>query len=157
MLDQLGPNPGARRPRKRVGRGVGSGWGKTSGRGTKGYGARSGSKRRSWFEGGQMPLGRRVPKRGFTNIFREPGQVVNVKELGRFDAGSEVDAEALSSAGLVPRGDRPVKILAEGEISVAVKLRVHAISGPARQKVEAAGGSVELIPPVKFPGRAKKS
>jgi large subunit ribosomal protein L15 len=157
MLDQLGPNRGARRPRKRVGRGIGSGWGKTCGRGTKGAGARSGSKRRPWFEGGQIPLARRLPKRGFHNLFRVPRQVVNVKELARFDAGAELDAEALSKAGLVPRGDRPVKVLAEGDISVALKLRVDAISDSARKKVEAAGGSVELISPVKYAGKVKKS
>jgi len=157
MLDQLGPNRGARRPRKRVGRGIGSGWGKTCGRGTKGAGARSGSKRRPWFEGGQIPLARRLPKRGFHNLFRVPRQVVNVKELAGFDAGAEVNAEALSKAGLVPRGDRPVKVLAEGDIAVALKLRVDAISDSARKKVEAAGGSVELISPVKYAGKAKKS
>ena len=145
MLDSLRPAPGSRRPRKRVGRGIGSGSGKTCGRGQKGAGARSGAKQRPWFEGGQMPLARRLPKRGFTNIFRETHQVVNVKDLGRFAAGKAVNAAALSQQGLVARSDRPVKILGEGEIGVALKLQVDAVSGAARRKVEAAGGSVEII------------
>ena len=146
MLDRLSPARGSRRPRRRVGRGAGSGHGKTSGRGQKGYGSRSGSKRRAWFEGGQMPLARRLPKRGFTNIFRVPYQVVNVKALERF-AGSadEVDAAALAAAGLIARADGRVKVLAEGELSGAVALAVHAISGAARRKLEAAGGSVRLL------------
>ncbi len=145
MLDSLRPAPGARRSRKRVGRGIGSGSGKTCGRGQKGAGARSGAKQRPWFEGGQMPLARRLPKRGFTNIFRETHQVVNVKDLGRFPAGKTVDAAALSHQGLVARSNRPVKILGEGEIGVALKLQVDAVSGAARRKVEAAGGSVAII------------
>ncbi len=145
MLDRLSPKPGSRRPRKRVGRGIGSGSGKTCGRGTKGAGARSGWKRRPYFEGGQMPLSRRVPKRGFTNLFREPFQVVNVQALTRFDAGSAVDTAALAGAGLVHSAERPVKLLAQGEIDRALTLRVHAVSASARAKIEAAGGSVEII------------
>ena len=145
MLDSLRPGAGSRRPRKRVGRGIGSGSGKTCGRGQKGAGARSGWKRRAWFEGGQMPLSRRLPKRGFTNLFREPYQVVNVKDLAGFERGSSVDAAALSKAGLVAREDRLVKILGEGEIPIALKLQVNAVSAAARQKVEAAGGSIELV------------
>jgi len=144
MLDKLRPARGAHRSRKRVGRGIGSGSGKTCGRGQKGAGARSGAKRRAWFEGGQMPLARRLPKRGFTNIFRETHQVVNVKDLGRFPAGKAVDPAVLSQEGLVARSDRPVKILGEGEIGVALKLQVDAVSGAARRKVEAAGESVEI-------------
>ena len=145
MLDSLHPGAGSRRPRKRVGRGIGSGSGKTCGRGQKGAGARSGWKRRAWFEGGQMPLSRRLPKRGFTNLFREPYQVVNVKDLAGFEAGNAVDAAALAKAGLVAREDRLVKILGEGEIPVALKVQVNAVSATARQKVEAAGGSIEII------------
>lgn len=144
MLDRLQPRPGSRRPRKRVGRGMSSGSGKTCGRGQKGAGARSGHKRRAWYEGGQMPLARRLPKRGFTNIFRAPYQVVNVKELARFQAGSAVDAAVLSQAGLVARADRPVKVLGEGAIATALKLHVDAVSQAARSKVEAAGGTIEL-------------
>lgn len=155
MLDRLSPRAGSRRPRRRKGRGIGSGSGRTCGRGQKGAGARSGSKSRPWYEGGQMPIARRLPKVGFTNLFRVEYQVVNVKDLARFDAGSIVDVAALSAAGLVPRADRPVKVLAEGDLSTAVTLRVDAISAVARQKVEGAGGSVELAPTSVRPRRAR--
>jgi len=145
VLDRLQHKAKARSSRKRVGRGNGSGWGKTCGRGQKGAGARSGNKRRTWFEGGQMPLSRRVPKVGFTNIFAVPRQIVNVQELGRFDADATVSAVELAATGLVPRGDVAVKVLAEGEISIAIKLQVDAISDSARAKIEAAGGSIELV------------
>lgn len=145
MLDALTPNPGSRKTRTRKGRGIGSGKGKTAGRGYKGAGARSGHKKRTWFEGGQMPLARRVPKRGFTNLFRRERQVVNLKALDVFEAGSVVDAAALLQAGLVSRADRPVKILAEGEIQKALTVQVDAISAAARAKLEAAGGAVEII------------
>ena len=154
MLDRLSPNSGSRRPKRRVGRGNGSGFGKTCGRGQKGAGARSGRKRRTWMEGGQMPLARRLPKFGFHNRFRQPRQAVNVKDLGRFEKGGVVDPAALVDAGLVARSDRPVKILAEGEITIALILRVEAVSAAARQKIEAAGGSVELPP--KKAGKAAK-
>jgi len=146
MLDRLSPNAGSRKPRRRKGRGIGSGHGRTCGRGQKGAGARSGNKRRVWHEGGQMPLSRRLPKFGFTNIFREPRQIVNLKDLARFDAGAIVDRAALASVGLVARVDRPVKVLGEGEISIALTLRVDAVSAAARKKLEAAGGSIESAP-----------
>lgn len=145
MLDRLKPNPGSRRPRKRVGRGVGSGSAKTSGRGTKGAGSRAGRKHKPHREGGQIPLVMRMPKRGFTNIFDEPVQVVNVKALARFKKGADVDGAALAEAGLVRNADRPVKLLGAGDLAVALKLRVAAVSDSARKKVEAAGGSVEII------------
>ena len=145
MLDQLKPHPGSRRNRRRVGRGMASGSGRTCGRGQKGAGARSGSKRRSYYEGGQMPLARRLPKRGFTNLFRRETQVVNVAALGRFEAGAEVDARALAEAGLVPNASRPVKLLGEGTIEIPLKVRVDAVSAGARAKIEAAGGSVERV------------
>ncbi len=145
MLDSLQPRPGSRRPRKRVGRGFASGSGKTCGRGQKGAGARSGFKRRPWFEGGQMPLSRRLPKRGFTNLFKETYQVVNIRDLSRFTSGSPVDVAVLSQAGLVAHADRPVKILGAGEISRALKLQVDAASASARGKIEAAGGSIEIV------------
>jgi large subunit ribosomal protein L15 len=144
MLDHLKRKQGSRKPRRRVGRGVGSGLGKTSGRGQKGAGARSGTKHRAWYEGGQMPLVRRLPKRGFRPQDRLPYQVVNVKDLARFEAGSALDAAALASAGLVPRADRPVKILGEGELAVAVRVRADAASAAARRKIEAAGGAVDV-------------
>ena len=145
MLDRLTPRSGSRRPRQRKGRGVASGSGRTCGRGQKGAGARSGHKKRSWFEGGQMPLVRRLPKRGFTNIFREQRQIVNVRDLSRFAAGAEVDAAALAEAGLVGRADKPVKLLAKGELSEPLRVRVAAASEAAVKKVEAAGGTVEVL------------
>ncbi len=145
MLDRLSPTPGSRRPRKRVGRGIGSGLGKTSGRGQKGAGARSGFKRRDWFEGGQMSLARRLPKRGFTNVFRREHQVVNVGALARFEANSEVGPDALAMAGLIPNSKGQVKILGEGELAVPVVVRAHAVSKSAEGKIQAAGGRVELI------------
>ncbi len=147
VLDRLTPNPDSRKKRKRKGRGIAAGQGRTCGRGQKGAGARSGHKKRSWFEGGQMPLARRLPKRGFHNQFREPRQVVNLRDLARFKAGTVIDSKALAEAGLVPSANRPVKILAAGDLAGTVTLVVDAISAQARQKVEAAGGTVELRPP----------
>jgi large subunit ribosomal protein L15 len=146
MLDKLKPNKGSRRPRKRVGRGVGSGSAKTSGRGTKGAGSRAGRKHKPHREGGQIPLVMRMPKRGFTNIFdANDVQVVNVKALSSFKKGAEVDVAALSEAGLVRSTTKPVKILGNGDLGVALKLKVSAVSASARQKIEAAGGSVEIL------------
>ena len=145
MLDRLTRRPGSRRPRKRVGRGIGSGKGRTCGRGQKGAGARAGAKRRARYEGGQMPLMLRIRKVGFRNIFRDPPQIVNVGDLARFGAGSVVDAQALGEAGLVRRADRPVKILGQGEIQTALMVRVTGVSASARQKLEAAGGTVEVL------------
>ena len=145
MLDRLKPNPGSRRPRKRVGRGVGSGSAKTSGRGTKGAGSRAGRKHKPHREGGQIPLVMRMPKRGFTNIFDEHIQVVNVKALARFAAGADVDILALAAAGLVRNVKKPVKVLGAGDVTVALKLHVTAVSDSARKKIEAAGGSVEIL------------
>ena len=144
MLDRLKPNKGARKPRKRVGRGVGSGSAKTSGRGTKGAGSRAGRKHKPHREGGQIPLVMRMPKRGFTNIFDVPVQVVNVKALARFKSGAEVDVASLAEAGLVRSAGAPVKLLGSGDLAVALKVRVAAVSDSARKKVEAAGGSVEI-------------
>ncbi len=144
MLNRLKPNKGARKPRKRVGRGVGSGSAKTSGRGTKGAGSRAGRKHKPHREGGQIPLVMRMPKRGFTNIFGETSQVVNVKALARFASGAEIDTAKLAEAGLVRSAAAPVKLLGSGELSVALKVRVAAASDSARKKVEAAGGSVEI-------------
>jgi large subunit ribosomal protein L15 len=146
MLDRLKPAPGSRRPRKRVGRGVGCGSAKTSGRGTKGAGARAGRKHKPHREGGQIPLIMRLPKRGFTNPMAEgEAQVVNVKALARFKKGAEVDAAALAEAGLVHSASAPVKVLGDGPLEAALKVRVTAVSSSARAKIEAAGGSVELV------------
>jgi large subunit ribosomal protein L15 len=144
-LNELSPPKGSRRNRKRIGRGTASGQGKTSGRGHKGQNARSGGGVPEWFEGGQMPLARRVPKRGFTNIFRRDFAVVNVRDLGRFTAGSVVDQEALRQAGLVKGACDGVKVLAQGDCQVALTLKVDKISAAAREKIEAAGGTVEVI------------
>jgi large subunit ribosomal protein L15 len=144
MLDRLSRKHGSRPLRKRRGRGIGSGLGKTSGRGQKGAGARAGYKNRAWSEGGQMPLSRRLPKVGFRPLSRVEQRVVNVKDLARFEAGSVVDDKALAAAGLVPRKNDGVKLLAEGEIAVALTVRVAAASAAARAKVEAAGGRVEV-------------
>jgi large subunit ribosomal protein L15 len=146
MLDRLKPNPGSRRPRKRVGRGVGSGSAKTSGRGTKGAGARAGRKHKPHREGGQISLVMRMPKRGFRNPAEEAVQIVNVGALGDFAKGSVVDASALAQAGLVRSGAKPVKLLGAGELAVGLTLKVAAASASAKQKVEAAGGQLEIVP-----------
>jgi len=144
-LDELFPAPGAKRPRKRVGRGPSSGSGKTAGRGTKGQRSRAGGGVRPGFEGGQMPLIRRLPKRGFTNPFGQDYKVVNLRDLHRFAPESVVDEEALRRAGLVKGTGGRIKLLGQGEITQPLTIRVHAVSAQARAKVEAAGGKVEVI------------
>jgi large subunit ribosomal protein L15 len=144
MLDRLSPRPGARRSRRRVGRGPGSGVGKTSGTGVKGQGTRSGQKIKPWFEGGQMPITQRVPKRGFKNPFRKEVEVVNVGELSKLGDGATVDAEALVRAGLIRGTGAPVKLLGDGDAPSSLTVKVDRISASARSKVEAAGGRVEL-------------
>lgn len=143
-LHDLSPEDGARKNRKRKGRGVGSGLGKTAGRGTKGHNCRSGGGVRPGFEGGQMPLHRRLPKRGFTNIFKTPVEVVNIRDLNRFENGSVVDQKALTEAGLVSRKAKQVKVLGQGDLSVALTLQVGSASKSAREKIEAAGGKIEV-------------
>jgi len=146
MLDRLAPHAGSTRPAKRIGRGPGSGTGKTSGRGMKGQGKRSaGRETPFWFEGGQMPLARRLPKRGFFNPHRVSFQIVNVGVLSVFDAGAIVDAEALLARGLIRRNGGGVKILAQGEAPKNLTVKVQRVSGSARKKIEEAGGSVELV------------
>ncbi len=144
-LDNLGPPAGSRRNRKRVGRGPGSGKGKTSGRGEKGQNSRSGGGVPAWFEGGQMPLQRRIPKRGFTNRNRTEYQVVNVGDLGRVEG--EATPESLRGAGLIRSLRRPVKLLAGGDAPAGARCRVHWASAAARRKIEEAGGSVEIMGP----------
>lgn len=145
-LHDLSPNPGSRRVRKRVGRGPGSGTGKTSGRGHKGQGSRSGGGVRRGFEGGQMPLQRRIPKRGFTNINRVEYQVVNIRDIAGMEPG-EVTPEILYAHGLVGRLNQPVKILGTGELESAYQVTAHKFSGSAKAKIEAAGGSVTVMSP----------
>jgi len=143
-LSELRPAKGAKTQRKRVGRGQGSGLGQTSGKGHKGLKARSGGGMRPGYEGGQMPMQRRLPKRGFTNVFRKEWAVVNVKDLNRFPAESVVDAEALRSEGLV-KGDAPgIKLLGGGEVDRKLTVKVDRASKAAVDKVKAAGGTVEV-------------
>lgn len=144
-LGLLRPPEGSTRPRVRVGRGPGSGIGKTSGKGNKGEKARSGGGRRPGFEGGQMPLIRRIPKRGFTNPFKQDAQVVNVRHLGLLAEGAEVTPETLFGAGLVRRPDTPIKLLGMGEVQRRFVVKGVGVSGSARQKIEAAGGVIEGV------------
>jgi large subunit ribosomal protein L15 len=145
-LSDLKPPKGAKHAKKRIGRGQGSGQGKTAGRGHKGAKSRSGFKFKRGFEGGQMPLHRRVPKRGFHNPFRVEFEVVNLDTLAaKFDAGTVVTPELLRERGLVAAGDRPIKILARGEVGKALTVRAHKFSGKAAEKLGAAGGNAETI------------
>ena len=144
-LNELSPPKGARKAVKRLGRGPGSGHGKTAGRGNKGQKARSGGNIRPGYEGGQMPLQRRLPKRGFTNIFRKEFAIVNIRDLLRFEKGSVVDKAALAAAGLLRRESDGVKLLGQGTIDYPLVLKVERCSGSARTKVESVGGRVELV------------
>ena len=144
-LNELKPPRGAVKRRKRRGIGTGSGHGGTSTRGNKGQYSRSGGKIPAWFEGGQMPLQRRLPKRGFFNLFRQAYQVVNVGDLARFAAGTEVTPEVLVAAGMMRARGLPVKLLADGALDHALTVRVHAASRAAQEKVGASGGQVEIL------------
>jgi len=145
-LNNLRPPKGMKHPKKRIGRGQGSGNGKTAGRGHKGAKSRSGFKFKRGFEGGQMPLHRRVPKRGFHNHFRVEYDVVNLDTLAeKFDAGSVITPDALREKGLLPGGGRPVKVLARGEIGKALTIKAHKFSGKAAEKIAAAGGQAEAL------------
>ncbi len=144
-LNDLKPAAGSRKDRKRIGRGSGSGLGKTAGKGHKGQKARSGGGVVPWFEGGQMPLQRRVPKRGFHNIFRKLYTVVNVGDLDRFEAGSTVGPEELMQAGLAKKRADGIKLLGDGDLKASLTVRVHKASASAVAKVQAAGGKVEIL------------
>jgi large subunit ribosomal protein L15 len=144
-LHELQPAKGATKDRKRKGRGVGSGGGKTAGRGSKGQKARSGAGIRPGWEGGQMPLHRRLPKRGFTNIFKKEIAVINVGDLERFDSGMVVDRATLVRSGLLKGNYDGVKLLGQGQINIPLTIKLDAISRSAKGKIEAAGGSVEII------------
>jgi large subunit ribosomal protein L15 len=145
-LSNLRPPKGAKHAKKRIGRGQGSGNGKTAGRGHKGAKSRSGYKFKRGFEGGQMPLHRRVPKRGFHNPFRVEYEVINLDTLGaRFDAGTVVTPDLLHERGLLSRADRLVKVLARGDVGKALTIRAHKFSGKAAEKIAAAGGATEAI------------
>ena len=145
-LSNLKPPKGAKHSKKRIGRGQGSGQGKTAGRGHKGAKSRSGFKFKRGFEGGQMPLHRRVPKRGFHNPFRVEYEVVNLDTLAeKFDADTVVTPELLRERGLVSGGDRRVKVLARGDVTKKLTVRAHKFSGKAAEKIAAAGGATEVI------------
>lgn len=144
-LNELKPVEGARHYKKRVGRGTGSGLGKTSTRGHKGQNARSGGGVRPGFEGGQTPLFKRLPKRGFTNVNRLEYAVVNVNDLNQFEAGSVVDLQALKQKGLVKKEYEGVKVLGHGEVKVALTVKAKKFSETAKQKISAAGGSIEVL------------
>jgi large subunit ribosomal protein L15 len=145
-LSNLKPPKGAKHAKKRVGRGQGSGNGKTAGRGHKGAKSRSGFRFKRGFEGGQMPLHRRVPKRGFHNPFRIEYEVVNLDMLeAKFDAGTVVTPQLLREHGLVAKANRPVKVLARGEVGKALTVRAHKFSGTAAEKIAAAGGTAEVM------------
>jgi large subunit ribosomal protein L15 len=149
ILSNLKYTEGSRKKRKRVGRGEGSGHGGQATRGMNGQRSRSGSKKRAWFEGGQMPLQRRIPKFGFTNIFKETYQIVNLNALQRVANENNIDkvltVEELKNLGLVSSINKPVKILGKGELKVKLNLEVNAISQSAKEKIESAGGSIKLI------------
>lgn len=144
-LNELKATEGSRCNRKRVGRGTSSGYGKTSGRGQKGQLARSGGKTRLGFEGGQMPLYRRMPKRGFNNINRKEYAIINLNDLNKFEAGSEVTIDSLKEAGIVKKELAGVKLLANGKLDVKLTVKVNKVSESAKKAVETAGGTVEVI------------
>lgn len=147
-LHDLKPNDGSNKPRKRVGRGISAGQGKTAGRGTKGQGSRSGGSTRLYHQGGNLPFFRRLPfvrGKGFTVLNRVEYNEVNLDQLAAFSAGSEVNPDSLSAARLLRKPENPVALLGRGELNVALKVRVHRVSKGAKAKVEAAGGSVETL------------
>ncbi len=146
MLDKLKAPKGANKKKRRIGRGEASGWGKTAGRGHKGQNSRSGGGTRPGFEGGQMPLQRRLPKRGFTNIFKTEFSVLNVSNLSKcFTSGDTVDVESLKAKGLIKKAALPIKILGNGEIDFSLNVKVNAYSSSAKSKIEAAGGKAEVL------------
>ncbi|HEB83832.1 MAG TPA: 50S ribosomal protein L15 [Bacteroidetes bacterium] len=155
-LSNLSPAPGSVRKKRRRGRGLGSGLGKTAGRGDKGQQSRSGAKRRAWFEGGQMPIHRRLPKRGFKNIWREEVQEVNLRDLARLGDVEEITVDLLAERGLVRSAQRPVKLLGMGEVDRKYTISVTAVSASAKAKIEAAGGSVIVPEPAPPRGRLAK-
>lgn len=144
-LGSLKYAPGSIRKRKRIGRGQGSGSGGTAGRGHKGQKSRAGAKKRPWFEGGQMPLQRRLPKRGFTNIFKKEFQVVNIKDLDRLKGSKGVTPQVLYESGLISKKNVPVKILGDGDLKKTLDISAHAFSASAKDKIEKAGGKVTVL------------
>jgi large subunit ribosomal protein L15 len=146
-LHDLRPSPGSKKDKKRVGRGISAGQGKTAGRGTRGQGARSGGVKGPYFEGGQLPLVRRLPfKRGFANIWRVGYTEINLDRLSQFAAGAEVSPETLAEAGIIKSAQEPVVILGRGQLDQALTVKAHRFSAAARTGIEAAGGKVEILP-----------
>ena len=143
-LDSLNPVKGSVKRKKRIGRGHGSGVGKTSGRGHKGSGQRSGNKKRPWFEGGQMPLSRRLPRRGFKNIFKEKFQIVNICDILKIEKVSSVDPVVLNDNGLIRSSLKPVKVLGKGDINIKINITASSFSKSAKSKIENAGGTVKV-------------
>jgi large subunit ribosomal protein L15 len=156
-LGELKPPEGSHKNRKRIGCGTGSGHGKTSCKGHKGQRCRSGTATYAWFEGGQMPLQRRVPKRGFHNLFKKKYQIVNVKDLTRFDANTDVNAESLVKAGLIKKADGSVKLLGNGELDRPLKITVNACTKSARELVEKAGGQIQTTDKPKTKSKKKSN
>ena len=144
-LHELSPSEGSKKKNFRVGRGHGSGNGKTAGKGHKGQNARSGGGVRPGFEGGQLPLYRKLPKRGFNNIFAEKMTVINVSDLAKFKEGTVVDAELLKAAGIIKKADNGVKVLGNGELNVNLTVKAAAFSASAKEKIEKAGGKAEVM------------
>ena len=144
-LHELSPPSRSRKMSRRLGRGVGTGRGKTAGRGTKGYNSRSGGGVRPGYEGGQMPIQRRLPKRGFANIFRKRIAVINIRDLLAFKSGSLVDEDALVKAGLIKGKKDGIKLLGQGDIKIALNVKLSHVSKSAKEKIEAAGGSIEVV------------
>jgi large subunit ribosomal protein L15 len=144
-LHELAPADGSKKNKKRVGRGNGSGSGKTAGKGNKGQNSRSGGGVRPGFEGGQMPIHRRLPKRGFTNIFKKNVAIINIRDLERFESGSVVDETLLIQKGLIKGRRDSVKLLGKGDISHPLVVKVNSVSNGAREKIETAGGTVEVV------------
>ena len=144
-LNELSPAIGSRRPRKRVGRGNGSGRGTFSGKGNKGFNSRSGGGVRPGYEGGQMPIHRRLPKRGFTNIFKKNYAIINLHDLARFESGSVVDESVLVREGIVKGRRDGIKLLAQGEVQNPLTIKVNKVSKSAAEKIEAAEGTIEVI------------
>lgn len=144
-ISDLKPAPGSTKARRRLGRGPGSGHGKTSGKGHKGQASRSGGTKPAWFEGGQQPLTRRVPKRGFTNIFKQEYSIVSLERLEKFDADSVISPLALLEAGVIKKKLQRVKILSDGVLTKALVVSAHKFSKKSVEKIEAAGGRVEIL------------
>jgi large subunit ribosomal protein L15 len=144
-LNEIKPEPGCRKNAKRVGRGQGSGTGTTAGKGNNGYKARKGASVKAYFEGGQIPLTRRLPKRGFYNPFKKEFQIVNVGNLEKLDNEGEINIETLHDLGLIHEIDRPVKVLGDGEITKSITIKAHSFSKTAREKIEKAKGKAEVI------------